>query len=97
MVFIVSRWFVGARGGMQVTRSLGRPQLYGSFEISVEEVDKCLNLATQAIVLASWLAAVARQELFRFTEFMLFLRYGMFFRVRRDDFSALQKIQKPGD
>ncbi|KLO20277.1 hypothetical protein SCHPADRAFT_918366 [Schizopora paradoxa] len=51
------------------------PQLYGSFEISVEEIDECLNLAAQAIVLASWLAAVARQELFRFTEFMLFLRY----------------------
>lgn len=80
-----------------MTDSSVRPQLYGSFEISTEEIDECLNLAARAIVLAAWLAAVARQEFFRFTEFMLFLRYGTCFGPRLNDFSALQKIQKPGD
>ncbi|KAH8120371.1 anaphase-promoting complex, cyclosome, subunit 4-domain-containing protein [Phellopilus nigrolimitatus] len=51
------------------------PQLYGKYEFSTEDVDVCLDLTARAIIIAAWLAATARRELYRFTEFISFLRY----------------------
>ncbi|EPT04312.1 hypothetical protein FOMPIDRAFT_125581 [Fomitopsis schrenkii] len=47
-------------------------QLYG---INTVQVTACMDLAGRAVLLAGWLAATARRELVRFTEFMFWLRY----------------------
>lgn len=47
---------------------------YNLFEIQPEEVKGCLALASRAILLSTWLAAVARREIGRFREFMNWIR-----------------------
>ncbi|KAI5124653.1 hypothetical protein M0805_004261 [Coniferiporia weirii] len=51
------------------------PQIYGKYEFSTGDIDSCLDLTARAIIIAAWLAATARRELYRFAEFMMFLRY----------------------
>ncbi|KAG6911951.1 hypothetical protein DXG01_000199 [Tephrocybe rancida] len=48
---------------------------YATFELSLKEINACLELITRTIVLAAWLAATARQELFRFRAFLHWLRF----------------------
>lgn len=55
--------------------TLHRPQ-YTLFELPKDEIKHCIDLAGRAIVIASWLAAVARRELSRFKEFISFIRHG---------------------
>ncbi|KZT74640.1 hypothetical protein DAEQUDRAFT_311 [Daedalea quercina L-15889] len=43
--------------------------------INTAQVNACMDLAGRAVLLAGWLAATARRELVRFTEFMFWLRY----------------------
>lgn len=49
---------------------------YSLLELPEAELRDCLALTSRAIVLASWLAAVARRELARFQEFISWIRYG---------------------
>jgi anaphase-promoting complex subunit 4 len=46
------------------------------FDLPPEEIEKCLELMGRAIIIASWLASVARRELTRFKEFISWLKYG---------------------
>lgn len=48
---------------------------FSVFEISQEEVALCLDSVSRAIVLSSWLASVSRMELYRFREFISWLRF----------------------
>ncbi|TFY69760.1 hypothetical protein EVJ58_g217 [Rhodofomes roseus] len=43
--------------------------------INTAQVTACMDLAGRAVLLAGWLAATARRELVRFTEYMFWLRY----------------------
>ncbi|KAF8078603.1 anaphase-promoting complex, cyclosome, subunit 4-domain-containing protein [Lyophyllum atratum] len=45
------------------------------FELSVSDINSCLDLISRTIVLAAWLAATARRDLFRFREFISWLRF----------------------
>ena len=69
---------------------LFRPELYGEYGLSTEDVKACMNLAARGIILSAWLAATARRELFRFTEFMSFLRYGTNFPLIIADFLSVK-------
>ncbi|KAF9015181.1 anaphase-promoting complex, cyclosome, subunit 4-domain-containing protein [Cyathus striatus] len=51
------------------------PQQYREFELSRHELDTCLDFTSKAIIIASWLASVARRELSRFREFISWLRF----------------------
>ncbi|KAF9481412.1 hypothetical protein BDN70DRAFT_876389 [Pholiota conissans] len=48
---------------------------FASFELSAEEITKCLQLASNGILIANWLAATCRTEISRFREFMSWLRH----------------------
>ncbi|KAF8641031.1 hypothetical protein AX17_000676 [Amanita inopinata Kibby_2008] len=48
---------------------------YNPFGLSIEDLITCLDLTGRAVVIASWLAAVARRELSRFREFVSWLRF----------------------
>jgi anaphase-promoting complex subunit 4 len=54
-----------------------RPQ-YSVFELAGNDIRICLELASRAIVISGWLAAIARRELVRFKEFIKWLTYGLF-------------------
>jgi hypothetical protein len=54
-----------------------RPQ-YAPYDIDTEGVKGCLGLAKNAIVIASWLVAIARRELARFREFIKWLSFGKY-------------------
>jgi len=56
-----------------------RPR-YALFELPAEDIRRCLELTSRAIVISSWLAAVARRELTRFKEFISWLNFGNSFR-----------------
>jgi len=45
-------------------------------EFAISDAKVCLQAIGRGILLASWLAEAARQELARFKEFMAWLRYG---------------------
>ncbi|KAF8872130.1 anaphase-promoting complex, cyclosome, subunit 4-domain-containing protein [Gymnopilus junonius] len=45
------------------------------FELQMDQVTQCIDLASRGIVVTSWLAALVRRELLRFREFMTWLRY----------------------
>ncbi|KAJ6610891.1 anaphase-promoting complex, cyclosome, subunit 4-domain-containing protein [Mycena sp. CBHHK59/15] len=47
---------------------------YASFELVTKDLRTCIDLAGRAIFIASWLASVARRELSRFKEFIIWLR-----------------------
>lgn len=49
---------------------------YESCNIDTLQVTACLGLASRAIILSGWLAAMTRRELVRFKEFMTWLKYG---------------------
>lgn len=49
---------------------------YENCKLNISQINGCLDLASRAIVLASWLAATTRKELVRFKEFMKWLKYG---------------------
>ena len=49
---------------------------YGVFELAGEEIKTCIALTSNAIVIASWLASMARRELTRFREFIKWLSFG---------------------
>ncbi|THH16998.1 hypothetical protein EW146_g3736 [Bondarzewia mesenterica] len=51
------------------------PQLYDPLDLRKNEIEECLEMTGRAIVVASWLPAVARRELSHFKEFMKWLRY----------------------
>lgn len=53
-----------------------RPQTYGVYQFDEAQIDYCLSLVNKAIVLCAWLAATARDQLWRFKEFKLWLQYG---------------------
>ncbi|KAJ7786332.1 anaphase-promoting complex, cyclosome, subunit 4-domain-containing protein [Mycena metata] len=55
---------------------LGWSQLpqYSSFQLVTQDIETCLELTGRAIFIASWLAAVARRELSRFKEFVIWIR-----------------------
>ncbi|KAJ7169881.1 anaphase-promoting complex, cyclosome, subunit 4-domain-containing protein [Mycena filopes] len=55
---------------------LGWSQLpqYSSFQLATQEIETCIDLTGRAIFIASWLAAVARRELSRFKEFIIWIR-----------------------
>ncbi|KAJ7181678.1 anaphase-promoting complex, cyclosome, subunit 4-domain-containing protein [Mycena crocata] len=55
---------------------LGWSQLpqYASFQLATKDLETCIDLTGRAIFIASWLAAVARRELSRFKEFIIWLR-----------------------
>ncbi|OBZ78996.1 Anaphase-promoting complex subunit 4 [Grifola frondosa] len=44
-------------------------------EFKTADINACLELASRAITIASWLAATTRRELVRFRDFMAWLRY----------------------
>ncbi|PFH54494.1 hypothetical protein AMATHDRAFT_134140 [Amanita thiersii Skay4041] len=48
---------------------------YNPFELSMDELNICLDLTGRSVVIASWLAGVARRELSRFKEFISWLRF----------------------
>ncbi|KAG5652103.1 hypothetical protein H0H81_006323, partial [Sphagnurus paluster] len=48
---------------------------FAFFELSLNEINECLDLTRRTIILASWLAAAARRELSRFREFISWLRF----------------------
>ncbi|KAG6902868.1 hypothetical protein C0995_010037 [Termitomyces sp. Mi166 len=48
---------------------------YAPFELSLKDINRCLEMTMQMIVLSAWLAATARQELFRFRAFLHWLRF----------------------
>jgi Anaphase-promoting complex, cyclosome, subunit 4 len=73
MVVIVSLCAISTASAFGSGRT--RPQ-YAVFDLPAEDVEDCLELAGRAIVISSWLAAVARRELFRFKEFICWLKYG---------------------
>ncbi|KAJ7706158.1 anaphase-promoting complex, cyclosome, subunit 4-domain-containing protein [Mycena rosella] len=47
---------------------------YASFQLVTKDVETCIELTGRAIFIASWLAAIARRELSRFKEFIMWLR-----------------------
>jgi hypothetical protein len=49
---------------------------FSVFGIPQEEVALCLDSVSRGIVLSSWLASVSRTELYRFREFISWLRFG---------------------
>jgi anaphase-promoting complex subunit 4 len=55
--------------------NLARPA-FAFCEFNVSDAKVCLQAIGRGILLASWLAGAARQELARFREFMAWLRYG---------------------
>ncbi|KAG6813275.1 hypothetical protein H0H92_012689 [Tricholoma furcatifolium] len=48
---------------------------FAHFELVLEEINGCLSLTNQMIVLAAWLAATARRDLSRFRNFLQWLRF----------------------
>jgi len=52
-----------------------RPQ-FAPFQLPRDDLTFCTELASRGIILASWLAAECRRELFRFKEFIAWLRFG---------------------
>jgi hypothetical protein len=55
-----------------------RPNEYSLFEIPTSLVQQCMEATARAILLAAWLAALARRENSRFKEFIAWLRFGEF-------------------
>jgi anaphase-promoting complex subunit 4 len=53
-----------------------RRQHFDAFQLSDSDLTVCLDLTGRAVVIASWLASVARRELIRFREFISWLRFG---------------------
>lgn len=53
-----------------------RPE-YSVFELSADELCKARDLAGRGVIIASWLAIKARNELPCFREFIYWLRYGV--------------------
>ncbi|KAG6899924.1 hypothetical protein C0993_005314 [Termitomyces sp. T159_Od127] len=49
--------------------------VFAPFELSLKDINTCLEMTMQMIVLSAWLAATARQELFRFKAFLHWLRF----------------------
>ncbi|KAF8203639.1 anaphase-promoting complex, cyclosome, subunit 4-domain-containing protein [Pholiota molesta] len=49
-------------------------QQFTPFELSAEEITKCLDLASNGILIANWLAATCRTEMSRFREFISWLQ-----------------------
>ncbi|KAJ6604670.1 anaphase-promoting complex, cyclosome, subunit 4-domain-containing protein [Mycena vulgaris] len=47
---------------------------YAAFQLVTKDIETCIDLTGRAIFIASWLAAVARRELSRFKEFIMWLR-----------------------
>ncbi|KAJ7092748.1 anaphase-promoting complex, cyclosome, subunit 4-domain-containing protein [Mycena epipterygia] len=47
---------------------------YAVFRLVTKDLETCIDLIGRAIFIASWLAAVARRELSRFKEFIMWLR-----------------------
>ena len=64
--------------GYSKCASTFRPQ-YLLFQLHLDEVTFCLELAGRGVLIASWLAAVCRTELSRFREFISWLRFGKVF------------------
>jgi len=60
-----------------------RPR-YAPFDMASNDIRICLELVGRAIVISSWLAAVARRELFRFKEFIKWLTFGGLLLVNFD-------------
>ncbi|TFK41138.1 anaphase-promoting complex, cyclosome, subunit 4-domain-containing protein [Crucibulum laeve] len=48
---------------------------YHHLQLSADDLHQCLALVNRAIIISSWLAAVARRELSRFREFISWLRF----------------------
>lgn len=48
---------------------------FNQFELCVGDLTTCLDLTGRAVVIASWLAGVARREIIRFREFLSWLRF----------------------
>jgi anaphase-promoting complex subunit 4 len=53
------------------------PQIYAVYGFDEAQIDQCLSLLHKAIVLSAWLASTAREQLWRFKEFKLWLQYGI--------------------
>ncbi|CAK5280536.1 unnamed protein product [Mycena citricolor] len=47
---------------------------FASFQLSTPAIEACILQAGRAVFISSWLAAIARQELRRFREFLVWLR-----------------------
>ncbi|KAK2461900.1 hypothetical protein APHAL10511_006363 [Amanita phalloides] len=50
-------------------------QHFHAFELSVKDLNTCLDLTGRAVVIACWLANLSRRELARFREFISWLRF----------------------
>lgn len=53
-----------------------RPTGYEIYGFDEAQIDRCLALLHRAIILSAWLAATARDQLWRFKEFKLWLQSG---------------------
>ena len=71
-----------------------RRQHFDPFQLSDGDLTACLDLTGRAVVIASWLASVARRELIRFREFISWLRFGKQKRsVRTNLYTNLQRLE----
>ncbi|RDB29551.1 Anaphase-promoting complex subunit 4 [Hypsizygus marmoreus] len=48
---------------------------YASYELSLPDINDCLEMASRAILLSAWLASTARRDLSRFKDFISWLRH----------------------
>ncbi|KAG5722502.1 ATP-dependent RNA helicase DRS1 [Termitomyces sp. T112] len=60
---------------LEETQGWAQLSAFTPFELSLKEIHTCLEITMQMILLSAWLAATARQELFRFRAFLHWLRF----------------------
>lgn len=58
-----------------------RPQKYGMYQFDEKLVDNVTDWLRKAIVLSTWMASMAREQLYQFREFKIWLRYGNYFSL----------------